>query len=170
KSGYILGSGIDAALAGQYWMRSGVAGFASGAHQHFYLPERYTDPFGNVTRLAYEPRDLLVQSTTDAQGNTVRVEEFDYRTLAPRSLADANGNRTEGQFDVLGHLVALATGGKQVNGQWEGDNLTGFDFDIANPSTQAVVAFCSAQDANRSQARTWLGDASRRFVYHFGDE
>src|SRR5262249_53542298 len=39
-----------------------------------------------------------------------------------------------------------------------------------NPSTQAVVAFCSAQDANRSQARTWLGDASRRFVYHFGDE
>ena len=170
KSGYILGSGIDAALAGQYWMRSGVAGFASGTHQHFYLPERYTDSFGNVTRLAYEPRDLLVQSTTDAQGNTVRVEEFDYRTLAPRSVTDANGNRTEGQFDVLGHVVALAIGGKQINGQWEGDNLTGFDFDIANPSTQAVVAFCSAQDANRSQARTWLGDATRRFVYHFGDE
>jgi hypothetical protein len=30
-------------------MRSGVAGFADDAAEHFYLPERYTDPFGNTT-------------------------------------------------------------------------------------------------------------------------
>ena len=53
--------------------------------RHFYLPERYTDPFGNVTTLEYDADDLFVQSSTDALGNTtVAVEAFDYRVLAPR--------------------------------------------------------------------------------------
>ena len=38
---------------GEYWMRSGVAGFAPDAAQHFYLPEKYTDPFNNPTTLQY---------------------------------------------------------------------------------------------------------------------
>ena len=40
-------NGVD-----QWWMRSGVAGFADDAAEHFYLPERYTDPFGNTTTLS----------------------------------------------------------------------------------------------------------------------
>ncbi len=62
-SGYLSGADLvlrfaplpAADLAGQYWIRSGIAGFAPDAAQHFYLPERYTDPFGNVTTLEYDP-------------------------------------------------------------------------------------------------------------------
>src|SRR4029453_2837373 len=41
-------------LDGQYWICSGVAGFNADAAKHFYLPERYTDPFGNTTTLDYD--------------------------------------------------------------------------------------------------------------------
>ena len=113
-SGYL--SGAAAALLGspgtdtdgQYWIRSGIAGFAPDAAQHFYLPEQYTDPFGNVTTLEYDPRDLFVASSTDALGNTTRSQRphgkynFDFRVLAPREMQDINDNLSEVFFDVLG--------------------------------------------------------------------
>jgi hypothetical protein len=106
KSGYILGTGIEASLTGQYWMRSGTAGFAADAAQHFYLPERYTDPFGNVSTLQYDPLDLFVQSSRDAMGNTSGIlvdpttgkARFDYRVLAPLEMVDPNGNHSEVRF------------------------------------------------------------------------
>ena len=64
-------------------MRSGIAGFATDAADHFYLPERYTDPFDQVTTLAYDPLDLFVQTSTDPVGNTATVTQFDYRVQAP---------------------------------------------------------------------------------------
>ena len=57
----------------QYWVASGRAGFASDAALHFYLPEEYTDPFGNKTTLQYDPRDLFIQSSKDALGNTAGI-------------------------------------------------------------------------------------------------
>ncbi len=70
---------------GQYWIRSGVAGFNADAAQHFYLPERYTDPFGNTTVLEYDGSyDLYIKSSTDPIGNKTEVTQFDFRVLAPR--------------------------------------------------------------------------------------
>jgi hypothetical protein len=143
-SGYLSGADLVARFAsipateltGQYWIRSGIAGFAPDAAQHFYLPEKYTDPFGNVTTLEYDPCDLFIASSMDAMGNITRITKtatdkynFDYRVLAPREIRDINNNLSEVFFDVLGLPTAMAVKGKGN----EGDNLTGFDDALANP-------------------------------------
>ncbi len=155
----------------QYWIASGRAGFNADASEHFFLPERYTDPFGNVTRIAYDTKyDLFIQSITDERENTTRIARFDFRVLAPAEMVDINDNHTEVFFDVLGMVVASAVKGKQVNGQqWEGDNLVGFTHTLANLSVTDTVSFCTSATFGESQARTWLGNASARFVYHFGE-
>ncbi len=168
-SGYTPGTSLSAGLAGQWWVRSGIAGFAGDAARHFYLPQEYTDPFGNRTTLEYDPRDLHVRASTDALGNTSSVARFDWRVLAPCEMVDANGNHSEVVFDVLGLPVAAAIKGKaRGNGVWEGDDLSGFGFAQCNPSPQAVEAFCAGAVMDEATARAWLGRASTRFVYHFG--
>jgi len=171
-SGYYKGDQLFAGdpitpepLENQYWLASGRAGFENDADQHFYLSERYTDPFGNIVRLKYDSRDLFIQSSTDMQGNTTGVIDFDYRVLAPIKLNDINDNETEAYFDVLGMVVAMAAKGKDN----EGDNLHGFTDALANPPTTAVVSFCTSTTLNAAQASTWLANASARFVYHFGE-
>jgi RHS repeat-associated protein len=147
----------------EYWMRSGVAGFADDAAEHFYLPEEYTDPFGNLTTLKYDRRDLYIQSSTDALGNTTNVVRFDYRVLAPREMEDINGNLTEVVFDVIGMVVALAVKGG-------GDNLVGFEqFDLTNPPYATTFDFFNSKTLTEEPATTWLGNATTRFIYHFGD-
>ncbi len=182
-SGYTPGTALSSALTNQWWMRSGVAGFTSDAAQHFYLPERYTDPFGNETILQYDGKyDLFIQSSTDALGNTsgIAMEQvtptptdprterprFDYRVLAPMDMVDANGNHSEVAFDILSMVVASAVKGKGT----EADDLIGFDDALLNPSAAAVQTFCTNARMNEQTARTWLGNASARFVYHFGEE
>jgi RHS repeat-associated protein len=172
-SGYIPGIVLSPSLTDQWWMRSGVAGFANDAAQHFYLPEEYTDPFGNKTTLTYDGKyDLFIQSSTDALGNSSGVAldhlgnpRFDYRVLAPLEIVDLNGNYSEVYFDVFGMAVALAVKGKGT----EGDDLVGFDDDFANPRASEVQAFCTASEMDVGQARTWLGRGTARFVYHFGE-
>ncbi len=166
-SGYIAGTAFSTSLTDQWWIRSGIAGFANDAALHFYLPEKYTDPFGNVTTLAFDGKyDLFILSSTDALGNTTRVEQFDYRVLAPIEMLDANNNHTVVYFDILGMVVASAVKGKGT----EGDNLIGFDDVLANPSAAAVQTFCTDSVMNLQQAKDWLGNATARFVYHFGEE
>lgn len=179
-SGYIPGTALSLSLTDQWWMRSGIAGFAHDAAQHFYLPEEYTDPFGNKTTLAYDGKyDLFIQSSTDALGNKsgiamVRTDpadpsterpRFDYRVLAPIEMVDPNGNHTEVAFDILGMVVASAVKGKGS----EADDLSGFDDALANPSAAAVQAFCIDRVMNEQTARTWLNRTTARFVYHFGE-
>ncbi len=180
-SGYIHGADIAPAFTGQYWMRSGTAGFATGAHGHFYLPNEFTDPFDNKTTLAYDGNyDLFIQSSTDALGNTSGIvldeatskPRFDYRVLAPIEMVDANGNHSEAVFDVRGLVVAAAVKGKKVNGAWEADHLDSWTFDQINPPETAVAVFCLKRDFDAAQvlqARNWLGTATARFVYHFGE-
>jgi RHS repeat-associated protein len=171
ESGYILGSGIDAALSGQYWMRSGTAGFAPDAHEHFFLPEYFQDPFGNQTTLAYDALDLYIQSSRDALGNPVSVEAFDHRVLAPARLRDANDNLSAVAFDIRGLPVASALLGKvDATPTESGDTLDGVPFDQLNPSAADVKTFFEAQTLNDVQTRTWLGRATAHFVYHFGEE
>ncbi|MEK6674129.1 MAG: SpvB/TcaC N-terminal domain-containing protein, partial [Planctomycetota bacterium] len=151
--------------ANEYWMRSGTAGFEPDAALHFYLPERYTDPFGNITTLKYDWRDLFIQSSTDALGNTTRVTQFDFRVLTPREMQDINDNLSEVFFDVLGLPTAMAVKGKGS----EGDNLTGFTDALSHPALTDLERFFDQPDLDETQARTWLGNATARHIYYFGE-
>lgn len=178
-SGYMKGEGIEPTLAGQYWMRSGIAGFANDAQDHFFLPERYTDPFGNETKLEYDERDLFIRQSMDAKWNVTKIAvgengkpRFDYRVLAPLEMVDLNGNHTEVAFDLLGLPVAAAVKGKKISpgpDTWEGDDLSDFNFDRRNPPLAEIQTFCTTRTMDVAKARTWLGHATTRFVYHFGD-
>ena len=152
--------------AGRYWICSGIAGFAADAAQHFYLPERYTDPFGNVTTLEYDEEDLFIKSSTDALGNVTTVEYFDFRVLAPREMKDINGNRSAVYFDALGLPVAMALRGKGD----EADDLGDITDDSANPKPAELVNFFNMADVDVDQARDWLRDATARHIYYFGDD
>ncbi|MGH6885878.1 MAG: hypothetical protein ACREGK_07380, partial [Geminicoccales bacterium] len=170
-SGYLNGPDLAARFpgadtTGQFWVRSGIAGFADDAADHFFLPERYTDPFGNVTILEYDERDLFIQSSTDPIGNTVAVTGFDYRVLAPRAMRDINDNHSEVAFDVLGLPATMAIKGKGG----EGDNLTGFGPEIINLPSSERAAFFTNPHYDESQARRFLGNATARHVHYFGEE
>ncbi len=173
RCGYVdgtlfYGSGTTTAVLAtatdEYWMRSGVAGFASNAPQHFFLPERYTDAFGNPTTLTFDAFDLLLESSTDAKSNSTSVTDFDYRVLAPRAIEDINANFTEAYFDLLGRVIAIASRGDGTNG----DNLDSYTEALANPSrTDRDAVFVA--DPPETAVRTMLDDASSRFLYHFGE-
>ncbi len=174
-SGYMSGAALVARLApldttGQYWIRSGIAGFPANADQHFYIPERYTDPFGNVTTVNFDPTyHLFLQSAVDARGNTTSVEQFDFRVLAPSRMKDANGNLSALAFDRLGMPAAMALLGKGN----QGDSVAvlsdvGSDA-LLNPPSADVQKFFTS-NYNEAPLRQWLDDATARYVYWFGEE
>src|SRR5205807_442446 len=172
-SGYLSGGDLSTRFGGeavseQYWVCAGVAGFAPDAPQRFYLPERYTDPFGNLTSLEYHQPDFYyIQSSTDALGNRTEVTEFDFRVLAPRQMKDANDNLSEVRFDILGMPAAMAVLGKGT----EADSLSAFDVDDAllNPDLSARQEFFVNKDYSVADAKDLLQGASARHVYYFGE-
>jgi YD repeat-containing protein len=48
------------------------------ASLHFFLPQRFRDPFGQTSRIGYDGYDLLMEQMTDPLGN-VTTAENDYR-------------------------------------------------------------------------------------------
>lgn len=169
-SGYLTGEPLrqrfgDRAHANEYWIRSGIAGFANDAREHFYLPERYTDAFGEPTELEFDPLDLYLQFSRDPVGNTLRVEAFDYRVLAPTELLDINRNRSRVAFDILGLPIAAAVMGKGT----EADNLEGFTSALTDPAQEHLNEFFTAIELDQLQAQAWLSDATARHLYYFGE-
>ncbi|MES2673777.1 MAG: SpvB/TcaC N-terminal domain-containing protein [Pseudomonadota bacterium] len=173
-SGYLSGADLISRfntlpvheLREQYWVRSGTAGFAADAAQHFYLPERYTDPFAKVTTLEYDGKyDLFVKSSTDAMSNTTLVQQFDYRVLAPQEMRDINDNLSEVYFDILGLPTATVVKGKGS----EGDNFAGFTDALANPELTDLTVFFNQADLDETRAREWLGNTTARHIYYFGE-
>lgn len=168
SSGYLGGPALLARFpdaAGQYWIRSGVAGFDPDAPSHFYLPERYTDPFGNLTQLRFDSaHDLFLQSSTDALGNTTSIEAFDFRVLAPRLTRDVNDNLSEVVFDILGIPVAMAVRGKGH----EADDLDGFAVALVQPVPGEAARLFSDSYAE-ALLRRLLDHATARYVYSFGE-
>lgn len=177
--GYWPGENLfDEAGKGQWWQRSGIAGFADDAADHFYLPERYTDPFDNQTTLTYDGKyDLFIQSSTDTLGNQTSVfvdpklgVRFDYRVLSPVELEDINGNRNEVWYDLLGNVVAAAIKGKGT----EADNLNGYTDELANPDLAELLTHFDLPPLTADQLNQHfspvLGNATNRFLYHFGEE
>lgn len=164
-------SGYQRDESGNYWMRSGIVGFAAHAAQHFFLPNRYTDVFGAVTTLDYDPLDLFVRRVSDERRNQSEVVRFDHRVLMPVEMVDPNGNHIEACIDIFGLIIATASKGKPVGAGWEGDDLVALQAasTLRNPDPMAVQAFATATSLDDSQARVWLARASGRFVYHFGE-
>ncbi|MFE6903604.1 SpvB/TcaC N-terminal domain-containing protein [Streptomyces sp. NPDC057717] len=168
-SGYLSGSALTQRLgadtAGQYWRCSGVAGFNADAPQHFFLPKRYTDPFGNVSLLDYDPCDLYLSASTDAVGNRTEVVAFDFRVMAPRQIRDINGNLSEVRFDVLGMPTAMALSSKDG----EGDNLTGYDDAALNPDLETLTGYFVTADYDAARAKQLLRGATTRHLYYLGE-
>jgi RHS repeat-associated protein len=129
---------------------------SSAARQHFFVPRKVADPFGQTTIAEYDGHDLLVTRSTDPVGNSVAAAN-DYRVLQPREITDPNGNRTASAFDALGMVVATAVMGKRE--QALGDSLEGLEPD---PTTSELRAFIAAPDA---LAASLLANATTRHVY-----
>ena len=150
-----------------WWMPSGQTFYSPGtadtpdeelafARQHFFLPHRFRDPFGNTSTLAYDDHTLLMSRTVDALDNVVTAEN-DYRVLQPARVTDPNGNRSAVAFDALGMVVGTAVMGKQIENL--GDTLDGFvrDLDVTTVAAHLENPF--------SDSDAILQGASTRLVY-----
>lgn len=93
-----------------YWIQDSICKYDT---LHFYLSTLYSDPFGNETHITYDPYFLFIAQTSDALNNTNSVQTFNYRTLKPLALKDANDNVTAVRFDELGFVVKSFTIGKK---------------------------------------------------------
>ncbi len=170
------GGYVDLDGDGHWWIPSGRMFYLPAAAapqqeknqalQHFFLPRRFEDPFGNSTSVNYDdPHDLLVVRTVDAVANTVAAAN-DYRVLQPTLLTDPNGNRAAVSFDVLGMVVGTAVRGKTT--EKLGDCLTSFEDCSASFTVdlteQQINDFYSADDPH-ALAGTLLGTATARILY-----
>lgn len=149
----------------------------SYAHQHFFLPHRYRDPFhssttSTETSIRYDAYDLLMLETQDPVGNRVTVGERDgagnlviqgndYRVLQPRLVMEPNRNRTAVAFDALGMVVGTAVMGKPLPVPVEGDSLEGFATDLLQAQ---INGFYDAADPH-VPAIPLLGNATTRIIY-----
>jgi RHS repeat-associated protein len=132
------------------------------ARQHFFLPRRHRDAFGQDTSVTLDGYDLLMVETRDSLGNRVTVEANDYRVLQPRLVSDENRNRTEIGFDTLGLVVGTAVMGKpSFPAPVEGDTLDGFAADLTDAELDGLF---DAADPHASAAAL-LRDATSRIVY-----
>ena len=164
---------------GWWWIPSGQVGYSPGpadtaaqelahATAHFFLPNRFSDPFGNTTVVTYDRYDLFAAQSSDPLGNTVTAgtraadgtvaaDGRDYRVVRPRLFADANRNRSAVAYDALGMVVATAVMGKPE--RLEGDSLDGLEPDLDN----TVVAAHLADPL--TDPSSILGNATTRLVY-----
>ena len=129
------------------------------AQQHFFLPRRIRDPFGESATVDYDEYDLLITRTTDPLENTATAES-DYRVLQPRLLTDPNGNRSAVAFDALGMVVGTAVKGKASENK--GDSLAEFQPDL---TPEQIDDFFNA-GGSHNPATTLLGNATSRIIYN----
>jgi RHS repeat-associated protein len=155
-----------------WWMPSGQSFYSTDpadnaaaelaqARQHFFLPRRYRDPFGQDTSVAFDVHDLLMVETRDPLGNRVAVKANDYRVMQPRLVSDPNSNETEISFDTLGLVVGTAVMGKPLPALVEGDTLDGFVTDLTQVQLDSLF---NAADPH-VDAPELLKDATTRIVY-----
>jgi RHS repeat-associated protein len=142
------------------------------AREHFFLPLRFQDPFGQTGTIQYDHYDLLGLETRDPLDNTVTAGErgvdgtiiprLDYRVLQPELITDPNGNRSVVAFDILGMVAGTALTGKP--GENVGEPLEDFLANFEpNPSWSDIDNFFA--DPRGPSARLLLGNATSRNIY-----
>lgn len=154
---------------GLWWIPSGRPLYYPPVRSkaRFFAPFGYEDPLGSQTQVHFYSEDspdchwLLLDAAKDAHGNTTRALDFDFRTLTPRRMLDANNNEMEAIRDELGLVVLAAVIGKAEGGNLTGDRLTG-----ANPFlTQAETADFFANP--KARAANYIQQATTRLLYDF---
>ena len=133
----------------------------SEAAAHFYLSRAFRDPFGGHSFVAYDPHDVFPLSVEDRAANIVTAT-FDTRTLQPRRIVDANGNRAFAGFDTLGRVSATAIAGKA--GSPEGDGEPDQDALLAPVDFDALLLDLANPALQQTRAAALLGAASTRIV------
>jgi hypothetical protein len=103
------------------------------AQQHFFLPHRTQDPFGNNSFVKFDAYSILPLHTVDALNNRTTAENT-YRVMQPFRVTDPNGNRTEIAFDTLGLVVGTAVMGKVS--ETKGDSLGDFEANLTDQEQQ----------------------------------
>lgn len=93
--------------------------------QDFYAPLAVRDAWGNVTQITMDSYSLAPVKVTNPIGQET-VAEIDYRIMAPRLIADANGTLQTARFDILGRPIQTAISGPNGDGD-QIDALTAFD-------------------------------------------
>ncbi|MBN1428900.1 MAG: hypothetical protein JXB07_10990 [Anaerolineae bacterium] len=150
-----------------WWIPSGRPLFDANAANHFYLPTRYIDPFGNITTVRYDAYDLLLLETEDTLHNKTTIGERDaqgaitpgndYRVLQAALVTDPNGNCSAAAFDALGMVVGTAVMGKSTENL--GDSLSGFTADLD------LATILSHLQSPLTNPQAILKDATTRLVY-----
>ena len=171
----------------KWWVPAGTLNFIDAAdpavnnpvkaRDRFYLPVSYSDPYGSVTKVKYDSYLLFIEETTDALANQTSITKFNYRTLSPRQIKDANDNLSEVITDELGLVKAMAIMGKDFDNDRvgdEADNLAGLEEITANEQNDITDFFavanaagvCSSADL-KTKANHLLKNATTRFIYDF---
>ncbi len=127
------------------------------AEEHFFLPHRLEDPYGNRNTMTYDGHHLLLRETKDELDNVVRAD-LDYRVLQPKMVTGPNGNREQVAFDALQMVAGTAVMGKP--GANQGDSLEGFE---ADPTQTQINGFLA--EPKGPIAAELLGTATTRIVY-----
>ncbi|HTZ21242.1 MAG TPA: toxin TcdB middle/C-terminal domain-containing protein, partial [Opitutaceae bacterium] len=178
------GGYVDLDGNGHWWIPSGrifhsptvgdtAAAELAWSRLHFFLPQRYRDPFGQTASVTFDGYDLLTTETRDALGNRITAGERnaagvvtkpgnDYRVLQPALVADANRNRSAVVFDALGMVAGTAVMGKPEENL--GDSLDHFEPDL----TQAQIDLFDQAARPQIPAAPLLKDATTRIVYDLG--
>lgn len=143
------------------------------ASLHFFLPRKFTDPFGHSSIVDYDqPNDLLMVRAKDAVDNIILAEN-DYRVLQPGLVIDPNENRSKVIFDAMGMVAGVAVMGKETSpdNKPKGDSLDGFEPDLTQAQIDAFMAKPREPGANPSEGAAaqvmhdLLGKATSRIIY-----
>lgn len=155
-----------------WWIPSGTRQFIENpetvvdAQNRFYAPISYTDPYETKTKVKYYGNHfLLIEEIEDALGNKTSVDLFNFRTLSPKRMKDANANLSETLVDELGLVKATAVFGKGN----EADDLTGLTEFTGAPEKTQITDFFNAPDSVQltNLGKNLLQHATARFVYDF---
>jgi hypothetical protein len=161
---------VDVYNDGHWWLPSGRVYYhvdvnatpqeeLAEARANFFLEQRFTDQFGSSSTVSYDSNRILLQSTTDALGNTISAVN-DFRLMEPIVLTDTNGNGNTATYDALGFVAGTAVMGKTTESL--GDNLEGF---ISDLSSEEIDQFFS-NPRDLQIGSKLLGNASTRIIYN----
>ncbi|MBN8586487.1 MAG: OmpA family protein [Ignavibacteria bacterium] len=157
-----------------WWIRSGTVQYIKGtesvidAKNRFFMPVSYTDPYGAVTRVKFFGNyNFFIEETVDALQNKQTVLEFNFRTLTPQKMQDANMNISETIVDELGLPKAMAVMGKGT----EADYLSGLFEYHTDDDINLITSFFNKSTFTYfpvdDVAGQLLQKATARFVYDF---
>ncbi|MDN3689781.1 SpvB/TcaC N-terminal domain-containing protein [Cyclobacterium jeungdonense] len=161
-----------------WWVSSGRAIYLDAGEtiadvrNRFWSPVGYRDAGGSEVRIAfYKNYYFLIQSITDAVGNITQSEDFNFRTLSPVVLRDANDTLTAALPDELGMVKATALVGKDLDGDGTAETQLADTLDGLNEWTDdeeaSIQAYFQLTDPELldTEAGMLLKQASSRFLY-----